>query len=395
MEEKNALDWYYVSLFILEICALQFVAFLGIKIIKSELRDYYFDWLKININFSFILMSILWTAERLVDIFGKYNDVANFNCSEAIENAIRLNIFITSVMYWILMIIYIRNLKKLHSGGEFDKIKTKIRIYELFFILILALNFFIRFVFQIAMLYYELKDNCFIDDGRGLIGPACKEVRAIIKIMNHANLWSILLLLLLQIISYFLLNKYLRTNLYYYYHQTKKDLLVLFIWNWTYYVATIIKLIFQSFEVVDVIRMERSRHDTDDYEPYQRVLWSFLQIFNWVAIFIYWYFNSKNIYFKVYVYAYMRGHQIENRFKGMSLFIKQSWWFKAKVESEYEIGPEESSLEPTIKGLTRAKEEFEQTTSTLYTNEESNEHIYKSIVKDMNFGNSIQDPINA
>ena len=174
-------------------------------------------------------MSILWTAERLVDIFGKYNDIANFNCSEAIENAIRLNIFITSVMYWILMIIYIRNLKKLHSGGEFDKIKTKIRIYELFFILILALNFFIRFVFQIVMLYYELKDNCFIDDGRGLIGPACKEVRAIIKIMNHANLWSILLLLLLQIISYFLLNKYLRTNLYYYYHQTKKDLLVLFI----------------------------------------------------------------------------------------------------------------------------------------------------------------------
>ena len=151
----------------------------------------------------------------------------------------------------------------------------------------------------------------------------CKNFRILSKITSTTTEYCNIIFMIFQIICYIILRRYLKNNLFYFYRECKTFLLVLFAANIAYYFCTTIKLLLLNFFKISPISMELNQGKSE-YKDYERMLYSIISILQWSCLILYCYFNSKNIHFKLYVYVFMQGHIISDRFENISLFITRS-----------------------------------------------------------------------
>ena len=137
MSADEIMDYYYDIIFGFEILCNIFVIYISFRNIIIECRNYFLDILKLFMNINFILICLLYIAKRIIDIIGNDHVRAEFYISYPLQNAFRINIFLTSLSYWILMTLIIRELRKLLSDVKFEKVKKRVKFYEIIVLFII------------------------------------------------------------------------------------------------------------------------------------------------------------------------------------------------------------------------------------------------------------------
>ena len=130
--------------------------------------------------------------------------------------------------------------------------------------------------------------------------------------------------LVCEVVLYIFLIRILKSELHFYYSRNKYNLIVLLVASWVFFWMSIILFFtrFNDFDPDEVYYQGTWKINT--YPLLEIILYMIIDLFSYFPMFVYVYFNIKNINFKLYVEKSLKGIEVYDHYSTISIFIRKS-----------------------------------------------------------------------
>ena len=312
-----------------------------IKAIKREYVDCVLAswWLLLTI--SWILMLFFFIISCLPY---KYSDVvvATLASLHSIMFALFFWVWLLTTFYAWLLNIYLSKLNLLLKGIQFNQVKKMINNSELFMRKILVTISVVYIISYTAIAWAVYFEGCtrevYAQGFDKHFSHKCATLFWINFSKNCIDFCIALMLFVLQLIMYKKLINLLKSRLKSYFEEHKRPILTLYVWS---SVGFFFRILYVGFYVA--IRVDRLEAYVDSSSlPIELDIARKVLLFtNSVSLVFYVYYSTKYIDLVLFLYAWMVGHRVGDKFDKMSHLIIKSRFYNRRDSSLQETNSEE------------------------------------------------------
>ena len=211
-------------------------------------------------------------------------------------------------------------------------IKRKIRRIETIWLIVFGIIITITNLIAIFIIIVQATYNCKYKGTEKLeikhdleIWEFSVEINQYLK--DYLLIWFKIVIVVFEIVLYFILRRLLITELHFYYTTNKTNLKILMVTSWLFFWFQILLWIYSQiddFEPDEVSYLKTSC----TYHMWFIIVYMIVDILSYFPLFFYTYYNIKNVDFKLYVKQSLKGMKMEDHYLTISVFIRNSCCIK-------------------------------------------------------------------
>ena len=255
------------------------------------------------------------------------SEIVSIACLYEIWFGILYWTWLMTALYPTMLNIYIQKLSLLNEGCEFSEVKKAIKCREVLWIILItaaSVVYIIVYVGFVLIVFWG-----WIEDLNSKTTDCASEMCDTLSLISHIKNWLDFgietFLFVLQLYMYTKLKLVMKRRLHYYYQLTRKSIILMFISWCSFFFFRMMHLLFYAIVKEDrykaYIGLSKLTFD-------QSLALLIIFVFTTTFLAIQSYLITKHMDFAYYVWAWMVGYKVANKFDKMSIFIKPSSCFK-------------------------------------------------------------------